>query len=128
MPIEITGLYACALALIMIVLGARVSVMRAKTDIPLLHGDNIALVERIRQHANFTENVPMALILMGIVEASGGSVAWLHAIGATLLISRIVHPFGIKADDSNRAARGLGATLTVVSMLISIVFIGLNAV
>ena len=73
MPIEITGLYACALALIMIVLGARVSIMRAKTDIPLLHGDNIALVERIRQHANFTENVPMALILMGIVEASGGS-------------------------------------------------------
>ncbi len=128
MPIEITGLYASVLALIMIVLGARVSIMRAQTDIPLLHGDNIALAERIRQHANFTENVPMALILMGIVEAAGGSLAWLHAIGATLLISRIVHPFGIKADDSNRVARGLGATLTVVSMLISVVYIGLNAI
>lgn len=127
MPIEITGLYASLLAIIMIVLSTRVSLMRAKTDIPILHGDNIALAERIRRHANFTENVPMALILMGIVEASGGTITWLHAIGATLLVGRIIHPFGVNADNANRAARGIGALLTTASLLISIAFILIHA-
>jgi hypothetical protein len=128
MPFEITGIYASLLAIILIVLSARVSIMRAQTDIPLLHGDNIALAERIRKHGNFTESVPMALILMGIVEAAGGSALWLNAIGGTLLISRIIHPFGINADNKNRVARGLGATLTAVSLLISVVFIALHVI
>ncbi len=127
MPLEFTAIYASLLALLMIVLSTRVSVMRAKTDIPILHGDNIALAERIRQHANFTENVPMALILMGIVELSGADALWLNAIGATLLFSRIIHPFGVNADNNYRVARGMGALLTTVSVLISVVFILLNA-
>ncbi|WP_419908112.1 MAPEG family protein [Hoeflea sp.] len=128
MPFEVTGIYASLLAIVMIVLSTRVSILRAKTGIAMLHGENTQLSEWVRRHGNFTENAPMGLILMAIVEASGASVLLLNIIGGTLLISRIAHPFGIAAKDENKVARGLGASLMAVSMLICVVFILVNAV
>ncbi|WP_136658176.1 MAPEG family protein [Nitratireductor sp. XY-223] len=128
MPFEITGIYASLLAIVMIFLSTRVSILRAQTDIPMLHGENVQLAEWIRRHGNFTENAPMGLILMAIVEASGASVLLLNVIGGTLLVGRIAHPFGIAAKDENKVARGAGALLTAASMLICVVFILVNAV
>ena len=127
MPFEITGIYASLLAIVMIVLSFRVSMLRAQSDIPMLHGENIQLAEWVRRHGNFTENAPMGLILMGIVEAFGASFLLLNVIGGTLLVGRIVHPFGIAAKDENKLARGAGALLTAISMLICVVFILVNA-
>ncbi|MDA4848825.1 MAPEG family protein [Hoeflea poritis] len=127
MPLEITGIYASLLAIVMIVLSVRVSMLRAQSDIPMLHGENIQLAEWVRRHGNFTENAPMGLILMGIVEAFGASFLLLNVIGGTLLVGRIVHPFGIAAKDENKLARGAGALLTAISMLICVVFILVNA-
>lgn len=123
MTLALTGLYTCALALWAAWLGASVSIMRAKTGISILHGDDMVLAEKIRKHGNFTEVVPLALILMAIVELNGASNLWLHAIGGLLLISRILHPFGIKHDNPQEILRGVGSGGTSLSMLISVIFI-----
>lgn len=123
MTLELTGLYACALALWAGWLGASVSIMRAKTGISILHGEDMALAEKIRKHGNFTEVVPLALILMAIVELNGASTTWLHAIGGLLLVSRLVHPFGIKHDNPQEILRGIGSGGTSLSMVLSIIFI-----
>ena len=123
MTLQFTGLYASALALWAIWLAASVSIYRAKTGISILHGDDMALAERVRRHGNFTEVVPLALILMGIVEMNEASPIWMHAIGASLLISRVLHPFGIKHDNPVEALRGIGTGGTTLSMLISVIFI-----
>lgn len=118
-----TGIYAALLGILMIGLSTAVSVRRGKTGISLLHGDDLGLAEQIRRHGNFTESVPLALLLMGIVEAMGASGAWLHAIGITLLAARIVHPFGIKHDRAASPMRIIGGSGTQLSMLIAISYI-----
>jgi uncharacterized membrane protein YecN with MAPEG domain len=124
MTFQITSVYAAVLGLVAIFLSFHVIQMRAKTKISLLDGSNNALKERIRRHGNFTEYVPLALILMACAEAGGATPTWLHAIGGMLLISRLIHPFGIKHDNASAPARIIGATGTQIAILLAVGLIG----
>lgn len=123
MTLQFTAIYAIIIVLLAMVLGARVSILRAKTKISILHGDNMQLAERMRMHANLTESAPLALILMGLVEMNGASPAWLHAIGICLVAGRVIHPFGIVHDNPAALARGIGSGLTSLSMLVAMAFL-----
>ena len=94
MPVPITALYAALLGLVMIVLQLLVGRQRLDTDVSLYDGGHPALAVAIRRHANWAEHVPFALILLALIELNGASAVWLHGLGATLLVARIVHPFG----------------------------------
>ena len=124
MTFQITSAYAAVLGLVAIFLSFQVIRKRAKTKVSLLDGDNTALKESIRRHGNFTEYVPLALILMGLAEAGGANSTWLHVTGGILLISRLIHPFGIKHDNGSAPARVIGATGTQIAMLMAIGLIG----
>ena len=91
MQVPITALYAGLLAIYGIWLSSRAGVMRGKIGISILHGDNMELAEKIRRHQNFTEYVPIALILIGVLELNGGSATFLHGLGAALIIARVAH-------------------------------------
>ena len=124
MTFQITSAYAAVLGLVAIFLSFQVIRMRAKTKVSLLDGDNMALKECIRRHGNFTEYVPLTLILMGFAEAGGASSTWLHAIGGILLIARLIHPFGIKHDNGSAPARVIGAAGSQIAMLLAVGLIG----
>lgn len=83
--LELTGLYAVPLALLMIGLWAHVSMKRAETNTSILDGGDVDLAERIRRHGNLIETVPMALLLMAFSEAGGTAPVWIHAAGICLL-------------------------------------------
>ncbi|HMQ58989.1 MAG TPA: MAPEG family protein [Rhizobiaceae bacterium] len=124
----LTAHYAAALGVMMIVLGAQVIVMRARTGISILDGGNMALAESMRRHGNFIENVPMALILMGLAEVQGAPAMLLHGVGIALIAGRILHATGIDHQKPANPARIVGATLTTLSMLATIAFIAWRAV
>ena len=124
MTFQITSAYAAVLGLVAIFLSFHVIQLRAKTKISLLDGDNTALAERIRRHGNFVEYVPLALILMACAEAGGATPPWLHAVGGILVVSRLIHPFGIKHDNGSAPARIIGASGTQLAMLLAIGLIG----
>ena len=124
--IHLTELYSVPLALMMMGLSAHVSILRGKTAISILDGGNITLAERIRRHANFAENVSIALLLMAFAEASGKAPLWTHAAGLALLAGRFLHPLGLFHDRPVTAARIAGGSLTMLSMLISMVNIVLD--
>jgi uncharacterized membrane protein YecN with MAPEG domain len=124
MTFQITSAYAAVLGLLAIFLSFQVIRMRGKTKVSLLDGDNTALKECIRRHGNFTEYVPLALILLGCAEAGGAGSTWLHAIGGILLVSRLIHPFGIKHDNGSAPARVIGAAGTQIAMLLAVGLIG----
>jgi uncharacterized membrane protein YecN with MAPEG domain len=124
MTFQFTSAYAAVLGLVAIFLSFQVIRMRAKTKVSLLDGDNNALKECVRRHGNFTEYVPLALILMALAEAGGATAGWLHTIGGILLVSRLIHPFGIKHDNGAAPARVIGATGTQIAMLLAIGLIG----
>ncbi len=118
MPLPITAIYAAAMVAISVWLGFQVGSARGKTGISIFHGDDMSLGEKIRRHANFTENVPFVLVLLAILELNGAPAGLLHALGITLVVARIAHPLGLHADNMRHPLRAIGAGLT---LLVSVV-------
>jgi uncharacterized membrane protein YecN with MAPEG domain len=117
--VPITAIYAALQALIAIGLVIPVGQLRGKTNVSIGSGGNAELEVAIRRHANWTESVPIALILMALLELNGGSSGLLHGLGAVLLVARILHPLGLKADDMRVPMRGLGAFGTLLVTLVA---------
>ena len=119
MAFPITAPVAVALTVLSIILSLRVSFKRGALAIALGDGGNPALLERMRQHGNLMENAPLALIILALAEAQGVQASWLYASAAILLLSRLIHPFGIRHDQPANPIRVIGASGTAVSMLIA---------
>ena len=120
------GLYAGLLGLIYIFLSYRVIAGRRQYRVAL--GDNhvAPLQRRIRVHGNFMEYVPLALILLLLLELSGTRPLWLHLLGGLLVLGRVLHSYGVSAEQENLRFRisGMVATMTVV-LVASLSLIGL---
>lgn len=116
--LPITSMTASIAAIMLIVLSAMVGIHRTKTRILLGSGTDDTLLMRIRAQGNFIEYVPMALILLGLVEIQGGGSTVLWAISGLLIVGRALHAIGMLA--SVLPARGLGMGLTFASMLTAI--------
>ncbi|MBV1868521.1 MAG: MAPEG family protein [Marinosulfonomonas sp.] len=123
MILQITALYGALLGTIMIALSFFVSSMRGKTGISIGDGGDMAMLESMRRHGNFTEIVPMAVILMGLAEVQGAGSGWLHAVGVLLVVGRVAHPLGLSASKMMSPLRIVGSLGTTVAVLISIVLI-----
>ncbi len=121
----VTLLWAGLLGLMSIAVSFPAGSQRGKTGISVGDGGNPDLLLAMRRHGNFTEYVPLALILMGLLEMNGLSALTIHIFGAVLLIARICHAVGLKADTVTTPLRGIGAgataLLTVVMSIWSIV-------
>ena len=121
--VTITPIYAAVLGLVLLVLSGRViAAVRAK-GISLGDGgdgDNLAL---IRSQANFAEYVPMILILIGFAEAGGASDAWIHGLGGTLTVGRIIHPLGMSPEAKPNPMRFVGTVSTLLVLLISAILV-----
>ena len=115
--LPVTALYAALLAVVGIVLMLRVGLMRFRTGVSILHGDDPLFAQTIRRHANFIENVPLALVLMVLAEANGAGQTFLHVIGIVLVVSRIAHPLGLLHDRPIHPLRLLGTAGTLVTMI-----------
>jgi len=116
---QITLIIAAALGLLNVWLGVRVLRDRFSNKVSLGDGDMPLIRARMRAHANFNEYVPIALILMALVEMNVGGSRWLWGIGALLVVARVLHPFGLERPAPN-PYRMLGAVLTFASLLLLI--------
>src|ERR1700682_3691299 len=92
------ALYVAVNALIMLVLGMLVVRARLQTKTPIGDGGNVTMMRAIRAHANNTENVPLPLLMMMVINALGGSFWLIHAIGVPLTIGRLCHAVGLSGN------------------------------
>ena len=113
MPI-VTALYAGLLGLLAVALAFPAGMLRGKLNISVGDGGNPALLLAMRRHANFAEWVPLALILIALLELNGVSSRAIHGLGAALVIARLLHAIGLKSDSMKSVARGLGAMATAL--------------
>jgi uncharacterized protein len=110
MLIPATLITAGLLGLVFMALTIRVVGRRVSGKIMIGDGGDSQMLERIRAHANFTEHVPLSLILMGGIELSiGHGSLWLWGTGAALVLARIAHAIGMSRPSPNpfRAAGAL---------------------
>lgn len=70
--------------------------------------DDYGLERAIRAHGNFSEFVPLGLILLFLVEGTGASATTVHAMGSLWIICRLAHIYGITAYKGANAFRFVG--------------------
>lgn len=111
--IPVTLAAAGILGLIYVGLSLNVSKARRLAHVSLGDGSDAApmLQIAIRMHGNFAEYVPLALILLGGIEAAGAARWVVGLMGAMLIMARIAHPLGLMRPAPN-AFRISGALLT----------------
>ncbi|MEZ5913169.1 MAG: MAPEG family protein [Paracoccaceae bacterium] len=120
MTFPITGSYAAILALMLIVLQTLAIIARARTDVLFGDGGRMDMLLPMRRHGNFAEHVPLALIVLALAEAQGLSATWLHAAGLTLVLARIIHPFGLSEYRRALPLRIAGSVGTWIATLIPV--------
>lgn len=108
----ITALYAALLALLLVVLGLQVVRTRIREKVSLGDGNNPAMLAAMRVHANAAETIPVALLLMLLLELNGGGPIGLHLAGGVLLAGRVMHAWGLTRPRKVNRWRQLGMVLT----------------
>ena len=96
--LHVTALYAGILGLLAVALSLAVGKLRGETKIPIGDGGNPDLLLAMRRQANFLENVPLLLVLFGVLELNGVGAVALHSMGSVLVVARIAHAVGLKGD------------------------------
>lgn len=118
----ITLFYAGLCTLLVLWLAVRVIRRRLQAKIGLGDGGDGELNRRIRAHANAIEYLPLALLLLGGMELNGYPDPAIHAFGATLLVSRLLHAWGLSRSSGASVGRFAGTALTLVLMLAMALF------
>ena len=113
----VTAIYAALLGLMVIALGSRIAWLRRAHRIGLGDGGNQQLARAIRAHGNLVEYAPLALILMVLCELNGAPAVFLHALGVTLLVGRLLHAQGLLSSGGVSVGRTCGTTLTWIALL-----------
>lgn len=112
----IVSFYAPLFALLFVVLSFRTLLLRRKHKIAIGTGSNEQLARAIAVHANFSQYVPLALILVFLLENNGSGPLSIHILCVVLLIGRIVHAIGVSRSPENLNFRvfGMVCTFTVL--------------
>jgi hypothetical protein len=107
------------LALLLLFLSAFVIAGRVKFKIDLGDGGNEQMRQRMRAQANFVEYVPIALILLMLMETAAIGPGWLAwATGATLVVARVWHAQGLLSSPGRSVGRFIGTNLTGLVILV----------
>ncbi len=94
-----TTLSLCAAAaLINLWIFFRVVKIRGSEKINHGDGGNALLARRMRAHANFIENTPLVLLLIGGLELSGKGGQWLAIVGGIFILGRVAHVIGMDSE------------------------------
>ena len=117
----VTPLYAGLLVFWFLVLSVTVIRRRGSARISLGDGGDPGMLRVIRGHANFAEYVPLALLLIAMLEVSHFSIYVLHALGLTLLVARLLHGYALSYTQQFQFGRVAGAGLTFLVLLVAAV-------
>ena len=119
MTVPITALYAGLCGLVLTWLSIKAGAMRGRKKISVGDGGDIEMLEAMRAHSNAVEYIPIGLILIGLIELNGANPIFLHVLGAVLVLTRIAHPLGLKADNMGHPLRAVGAGGTALMIVVA---------
>ena len=117
----VTPLYAAILVAWFLLLTLRVLRQRSQAQVSLGDGGNTTLQRAIRGHANFAEYVPLALVLLLILELSRFSIYVLHVLGMLLVAARLLHGYALAFTPHFRFGRLWGSILTFAVLIVEAV-------
>jgi len=105
-------LYAALLGLLLIALSVNVVLARRRYHVGLGVGTEEGMQLAVRVQANFTEYVPLAVVLLVLAELTGLPIAAVHVAGILLMTSRVLHAWGLAHSPGRTFGRFYGTAGT----------------
>jgi len=129
MTLTVTLLAAAAAAGLNIWLGYRIAQLREAHKVSVGDGGNEALLRRMRAQANYIENAPFFLILLGALELSGANRMFLAGTAIVFLGARVAHGIGMDGGDSKRwrTVGMIAQTIALIALAVDAAIIGFTA-
>jgi uncharacterized membrane protein YecN with MAPEG domain len=118
-----TAIYTAILGLMAALLTVNVIVNRVRAKVDFGDGSVAALGQAIRAHANFAEHTPIALLLIGLVEAFGYPALVVNGLAAVFLLARLLSAWALNTTLKQSFGRQTGASLTILVTAISVALI-----
>ena len=126
--LSIVPVYTAIFGLMFVYLSICVIKQRRSAKVSIGDGDNPALRKSIAVHNNFSQYVPLALLLISFVELNHASAAITHGLCACLLIGRVAHAYGLAQPVQMMKLRQIGVLLTFGVIIIAAFYLLGNAI
>jgi hypothetical protein len=118
MPVIVPA-YAALFTLLYIYLAPRVMAVRRRLSVSIGAGGDPLLERRIRVHGNFSEYVPLALLLLGFLEMQGSARWLLHILCLVILAGRVAHAVGVSPVQESLILRAIGVMATLAVLIVA---------
>ncbi len=115
----VSSIYAGILAMLIVWLSLNVIKLRRANKIILGDGDVPQLQNAIRAQGNATEYIPIALILLLLLELSGANAWFVHIGGIAIIVGRVIHAKGLLTESLRYRVLGMQVTFFTIIGLAS---------
>ena len=119
MTLTIIPVFAAVFAVFFVLLSINVIRERRQHKVGIGTGRNKSVERAMRVHANFAEYVPLALLLITLLELNKASNLLLIGLCSLLLVGRLVHAFGVSIANERFIYRVSGMVMTFTVILIA---------
>ncbi|MEM7241751.1 MAG: MAPEG family protein [Pseudomonadota bacterium] len=130
LPLTITSITAILLAALYVFQTFSVIAVRRSAGIPFGHGkdaEDRKLLKRARGHSNMAEQMPLFLILVGLMEFQGLMPASaLIPLAALFVIGRALHAIYFLDIGLTHRLRLFGMLFTLIAQIIAVVLLGIG--
>ena len=122
----ITAVYAGLSALLMIWLAMRVIDLRCEKRVKFGDGEQADLKLAIRAHGNASEYIPIALILLFLLEYNGLHPLLIHMLGIAFVYGRYTHAKALLSNSMRERMKGMQYTLNlIIAMAVASIILAL---
>ena len=128
MEIPITLITTGILGIIFFMHSLRTIKGRAATKTSLGDGGHDLMTRRIRTHGNFSEYIPLLLLILLLLEISNITKVVLIAYATAVVVGRALHFYGLYSKDTPFWARVWGMQLTLWPLMfgsLAIIYLGI---
>ena len=113
----ITATTASLLTFVYVFLAFKVIALRRTEKIALGDGGVQKLQAAIRAHGNFSEYVPLSLVLMALLELDHFASTALMVVSLALVLGRVLHAVSVLSNPQRFKFRVLGMQLTFATLV-----------
>jgi uncharacterized membrane protein YecN with MAPEG domain len=113
----ITAIYASLCALLIIRLAMRVITLRWEKRVKFGDGEHPDLNMAIRAHGNASEYIPIALILLFLLEYNGLHPLLIHMLGIAFVYGRYTHAKALLSNSLRERMKGMQYTLNLITAM-----------
>ncbi|MEI6893761.1 MAG: MAPEG family protein [Colwellia sp.] len=119
----VTFYFAAMLAIFYLYLSFKVIFIRKEVQVAIGDGGSDKLARAIRVHANFSEYVPLTLLLLYFLETQNANAMVISVLGGLLLVARVVHAYGVSEVDEQLKFRIFGMFTTMGVIIVSALYL-----